>query len=186
MFANKEAVETIILEPYKKYVEKFNTAVEELLTIAGTVDGVNDLLTEDDEKEFITAFRNLIRCMNVLVSFKDFTFDDLAMDAQTFEDYKSKYLDLYDKVKTGLQKEKVSILDDIDFETELIHRDNINVNYIINLLIKLQRAKPGARNRHLKLILRTLETETDLRSKKELIKRFIEGHMADIPQDSNS
>ena len=185
LFANKEAVETIILEPYEKYVETFNKAVAKLLNIAGTVDGVNDLLTEEDEKKFITAFRNLIRLMNVLVSFKDFTFDDLAMNAQTFEDYKSKYLDLYDKVKTGLQKEKVSILDDIDFETELIHRDNINVNYIINLLIKMQNAKPGDRDKHLKLILRTLETETRLRSKKELIKRFIERHMADIPEDGN-
>ena len=68
--------------------------------------------------------------MNVLVSFTEFKFADLAMEEQTFEDYKSKYLDLNDKVKTDRQKEKVSILDDIDFEVELIHRDNINVSYI--------------------------------------------------------
>jgi type I restriction enzyme R subunit len=29
-------------------------------------------------------------------------------------------------------------LEDVDFELELIHRDEINVNYIIQLLIKLK------------------------------------------------
>ena len=37
--------------------------------------------------------------------------------------YKSKYLDLYDKIKLETQKQKTSILEDIDFELELIHRD---------------------------------------------------------------
>ena len=56
------------------------------------------------------------------------------MDAQEFENYKSKYLDIYEKVKRDSTKIKTSILDDIDFELELIHRDQINVAYIIKLL----------------------------------------------------
>ena len=56
------------------------------------------------------------------------------MSAQEFENYKSKYLDLYDKVRTATPREKVSILDDVDFEVELIHRDEINVRYILTLL----------------------------------------------------
>ena len=75
---------------------------------------------------------------NVLTSFSDFKWDDLSMTEQQFEDYKSKYLDLYDKVKSDHEKEKVQILDDVDFELELIHRDEINVAYIIHLLIKLK------------------------------------------------
>ena len=35
---------------------------------------------------------------------------------QDFEDYKSKYLDLYDKVKTETRGEKASILEEVDFE----------------------------------------------------------------------
>ena len=62
-----------------------------------------------------------MRLRNVLVTFTEFTFDDLSMEEQGFEDYKSKYLDLYDKAKSTHQKEKVSILGDIDFELELIH-----------------------------------------------------------------
>jgi type I restriction enzyme R subunit len=52
--------------------------------------------------------------------------EDLAVDEQEFE-LQSKYLDLYEKSKTRHSKQKTSILDDIDFELELIHRDQINV-----------------------------------------------------------
>ena len=102
------------------------------------------------------------------------------MDEQQFEDYKSKYLDLYDKVKTNQQKEKVSILDDIDFELELIHRDEINVSYIITLLRNMKSAKPAEREKQRQVISRILETETQLRSKKELIERFIAEHFPAI------
>ena len=48
----------------------------------------------------------LMRVKNVLASYTDFNWDDLAIDEQDFEDYKSKYLDLYDKVKQENTKSK--------------------------------------------------------------------------------
>ena len=185
LFANKEAIEEVILQPYEKYVEKFAEAVTELLKIAPTVDSVNELPTEEDEMKFIQAFRDLIRIKNVLSCFTEFSFDDLAMGEQQFEDYKSKYLDLYDKVRTNRQKEKVSILEDIDFELELIHRDEINVSYIITLLRNLQAAQPAEQEKQRKVISQILETETQLRSKKELIERFIAEHFPSIPKEGD-
>ena len=41
-----------------------------------------------------------MRVKNVLTSFSDFNWNDLSMTEQQFEDYKSKYLDLHDKVKS--------------------------------------------------------------------------------------
>ena len=138
LFSNKEAIEVIIMKPYEEYVKKFNEAFIEMLKIAPTVNSVNTLQSEEDELEFIKAFRELMRIKNILTAFSDFKWNDLAMQEQQFEDYKSKYLDLYDKVKSDHQKEKVSILEDVDFELELIHRDEINVSYILQLLIKLK------------------------------------------------
>ena len=185
LFADKDAVDTIALEPYEKYVELFNDAVAELLEIAATVDSVDALQREEDQLAFIKAFRNLLRLMNVLVSFTEFKFADLVIEEQTFEDYKSKYLDLDDKVKTDRQKEKVSILDDIDFEVELIHRDNVNVSYILDLVIRLRNTKPEEYHRQVQAIISTLESEPELRSKKELIQRFIEEHVPAIPRDGD-
>ena len=185
LFANKDAIEEIILQPYEKYVEWFADAVAALQKIVPTVNSVNELPDEEEEARFIQAFRELMRIKNVLSCFTEFSFDDLDMDEQSFEDYKSKYLDLYDKVRTDRQKEKVSILEDIDFELELIHRDEINVSYIIDLLRNIQSVKPAEQEKQRNKILRIVETESQLRSKKELIERFIAEHFPVIPQESD-
>lgn len=181
LFADKDAPEEIILAPYEDYVEKFKEAVEKLLEITPDVESVDGLLTEEDEAKFIQAFRDVIRIKNVLDCFTQFTFADLPMDEQLFADFRSKYLDLYDKVRSEKQKEKVSILDDIDFEVELISRDKINVSYIINLLRSIQNKKPAEQARVRKSIMDILDTDAQLRSKKELIERFISEHFADMP-----
>lgn len=189
LFSNKEAIEVIIMKPYEDYVKKFNAAFISLLKITPTVNSVNELQTENDELEFIKAFRELMRIKNILTAFADFKWQDLAMNEQLFEDFKSKYLDLYDKVKSDHQKEKVSILEDVDFELELIHRDEINVAYIIQLLIKLKSSAQTQHDASQKEIFNLLNTEAHLRSKRELIELFIKANLPaiedtdDIPQE---
>lgn len=189
LFSNKEAIEVIIMKPYEDYVKKFNEAFISLLKITPTVNSVNELQTENDELEFIKAFRELMRIKNILTAFADFKWQDLAMNEQLFEDFKSKYLDLYDKVKSDHQKEKVSILEDVDFELELIHRDEINVAYIIQLLIKLKSKVQKDVSQTEKEIFNLLNTEAHLRSKRELIELFIKANLPaiedtdDIPQE---
>lgn len=173
LFSNKHAIEEIIMKPYEEYVNKFNEAFIELLKIAPTVNSVNNLQTEEDELKFIKAFRELMRLKNMLTTFADFKWEHFAMSEQQFEAYKSKYLDLYDKVKSDHQKEKVSILDDVDFELELIHRDEINVAYILKLLANLKVAKKAEQEKKRKEILDILSGEAHLRSKRELIEKFI-------------
>jgi len=177
LFSDKEAKETIIMQPYEDYAKKFNKAFAELLKITPTVNSVNDLESETDELEFIKAFRELMRIKNILTTFADFKWEDLAMTEQLFEDYKSKYLDLYDKVKSNHQKEKVSILEDVDFELELIHRDEINVAYILRLLANLKNARKADRDRKRKEIIDLLTGEANLRSKRELIEKFIQENL---------
>lgn len=173
LFSNKEAIDVIIMKPYEDYTTKFDEAFEKLLILVPTVDSVNDLETEDDEFQFIQAFREVIRIKNVLTAFSDFKWEDIEMSKQLFEEYKSKYLDLYDKVKSNNLKEKVSILEDVDFELELIHRDEINVSYIIQLLVKLKSQKQKDTTKAEKEISNLLGTESTLRSKRELIEKFI-------------
>ena len=170
---------------YEQYVGQFNQAFIQLLTIAPTVNSVNTLPSEDEQLEFIKAFRELMRVLNVLKTFTQFTFDDLSMNEQSFADYKSKYLDLYEQTKGQHQKEKVSILNDIDFELELIHRDEINVAYILKLLAKMKQGTPEERERQRKSIVDLLSGDVQLRSKRELIEKFIQENLPHIedPED---
>jgi type I restriction enzyme, R subunit len=66
--------------------------LQTLRAIATIPNDVNKLISEDDQLDFVKAFRNLIRLLNVSKYFTEFDFSDLNMDEQTFEDYKSKYL----------------------------------------------------------------------------------------------
>ncbi|HRO08751.1 MAG TPA: type I restriction endonuclease subunit R [Saprospiraceae bacterium] len=177
LFSNKEAIEVIIMKPYEDYTAKFDEAFEHLISLTPTTDSVDDLESEDDELNFIKAFRDLMRIKNILIAFSDFKWEDLKMDEQLFEDFKSKYLDLYDKVKSNHQKEKVSILEDVDFELELIHRDEINVSYIIQLLIKLKSQTQKDTTKAEQEIFNLLNTEAALRSKRELIEKFIKENL---------
>ncbi|MFZ5431189.1 MAG: type I restriction endonuclease subunit R [Bacteroidota bacterium] len=180
LFSNKEAIDIVLKGPYEEYVDQFNQAFIQLLTITPTVDSVNVLPSEEEQFAFIKAFRELMRVLNVLKTFTQFTFKDLSMSEQSFADYKSKYLDLYDRVKRDHQKEKVSILNDIDFELELIHRDEINVAYILKLLAKLKDSTPEEKEKQRKSIIDLIAGDVQLRSKRELIEKFIHENLPHI------
>ncbi|MFC2084704.1 type I restriction endonuclease subunit R [Bacteroidota bacterium] len=177
LFSNKEAKEIILLPPYEIIVRKFSEAFAKLLKITPTVRSVDDLASEEEKVVFIQAFRELMRFRNVLITFADFGWDNLPMNEQSFEDYKSKYLDLYEMIKGDHKKDKVSILEDVDFELELIHRDEINVAYILKLLAKLKQAEEKEIQQQKRTIFDLLAGEVELRSKRELIEKFIEENL---------
>jgi len=141
------------MESLESYINRFNKALKDMQLLVPTVDSVNDLISEEQQLKFIKLFRELLRTKNVLTTFADFSFDTLGIDQQTFEDYKSKYLDIYDKVRGDNDKEKISILDDVDFELELIRRDDINIDYIISLLMNLHEGSEHKKEEQKKAIL---------------------------------
>ena len=188
LFSNKNAKETVLLEPYEDYVTQFNEATAALLEIVPTVASVDNLIDENAELEFVTKFREMLRIKNVLTSFSDFDDEDLSIPPQEFEDYKSKYLDVYDKVKTQRERkaEAASVLEDIDFELDLITRDEINVAYILNLLVNLNKnLDPEDKKQRQKEIIDLVAGEVQLRSKRELIEKFINENLPVMKPNDN-
>ncbi|MRX63718.1 type I restriction endonuclease subunit R [Maribacter luteus] len=180
LFSNKDAIETVVMPDYGVIANKFDEALKNLRDVVPTYKSVDDLPSEEEQAQFVQAFRKLMRSMNVLQSYTDFDWEDLTIDEQEYEDYKSKYLDLYDRIKQDRAKQKTSILEDIDFELELIHRDEINVAYILKLLAKLKGAKTSEVKAQKKAIIDLLGGDLMLRSKRELIEKFIEENLPQI------
>ncbi|MEH2392550.1 MAG: type I restriction endonuclease subunit R [Nostoc sp.] len=179
LFSDTNASEEIFIEPYEYYIEKFNKGVQELRAIATIPNDVNKLISEDDQVEFVKAFRNLIRLQNVSKSFTEFSFSDLNLDEQTFEDYKSKYLDIYDRTRSKPNEEKESLVEEVDFELELIQQDEINVTYILKLVANLQRDRQTdvtseEYQSQKASILELIGKEAQLRGKRDLLEKFIE------------
>ncbi len=182
LFSNKEAkdvVDDIIVEPYHVYVDKFNDAVDKLLDIVPHFNNVDDLYSEEEKLEFILAFREMMRLHKKMSHYTEFAWSNLAIEQQSFEAYTSKYLDLKDKLSTGGSNEKTSILNDIDFELELIRRDTINVSYIMQLLIKAKQNTKEKANIEQE-VFNLLNNEVSLRSKRELIEKFIKESLPHI------
>jgi type I restriction enzyme R subunit len=181
LFSNKDAKEVIFLPPYQKLVAAFIAAFKKLLEVAPTVRSVDDLHDEEQQLAFVAAFRELIRLLNVLKTYAEFDWRDLPLTEQQFADYTSKYLDLRESVQRQRAKEKHSILEDIDFELVLVHRDEINVAYILKLLARLKQDENTGKGEAVrKQIAALLGSEVELRSKRELIEKFIAEHMPKI------
>lgn len=102
----------------------------------------------------------------------EFSKDKIGLDSQ---DYRSKYL-LIKENHDRNETEKVSILDDIDFALEIIHKDKINVDYIMNLIREIDLRNEEKRDEDIKYILQELERadSIELRNKVELIKEFLD------------
>lgn len=186
LFANKDAKSIITMPPYEDFIREFNLALVDFYTLVPTVDSVSSLADEDAQIAFVKSYRLLMRLMNKLECFSQFTFSDLDIDKQTYEDYKSKYLDLYEDIKDDREKpEKVSILNDINFELELIHRDEINVAYILTLLGRLRESSTEEQATIRKSLMDSLTNTPSMRSKRELIEKFINENLLHLTDEDD-
>ncbi len=189
LFCDKNAKSTILLETYESYVNKFNEASAELKKITPSVKSVDKLKDETEEFDFITKFRELLRIKNVLSSFSDFDFDDISMPEQEFENYKSKYLDLYERRKNSKESHKTSIINDIDFELELIRRDDITVAYILDLLSRLKKGKTkeekAENESKKKSIIDLILSNENLRTKRVLFEKFMNENLPQIQDEQH-
>lgn len=187
LFSQTDSVDTVIMAPYEKYLEKFKNAVNKLLEITPVVESVDSLEREEDIKEFIIAFREVAKVLVSLKTFNQFDLDnaDTLLNTQMFEDYKSKYYELYRKLSTD--KEKSSILNDVTFSLELIQTDKINVSYILNLIRNVDLSNEEQKKKDIEDIQGKLVniTDDDLFLKADLIKSFLSSILPALKEEDS-
>lgn len=180
LFANKNAREEIIIGSFDEHLAKFEAAAADLFAIVQTPDAVDDLPDENAQAAFVKAFRDLIRIRNVLATFSEFDETTLPVEPQDFEDFKSKYVDLAHRLSQTDEGDVPPAFDGIDFELELIRRDDINVSYIIALLTSMNlvdaEGEDGKKKakQYRKRIFELLQSEVSLRGKRPYIEKFID------------
>ena len=187
LFSQTDSIDTVIMKPYEDYLDKFNVAVKKLLEITPVVESVDSLESEDDIKEFIIAFREVAKLLVSLKTFNQFDLNssELMINTQIFEDYKSKYYELYRKLSND--KEKCSILNDVTFSLELIQTDKINVSYILNLIRSVDLTNEEQKKKDIADIQSKLVNITDdeLFLKADLIKSFLTSILPALKEDDS-
>ncbi|MGU9537512.1 type I restriction endonuclease subunit R [Clostridium tepidum] len=179
LFGNKDAGGIVLLKTYEEYYNGYDDKGEykpgyaELITTLTTQYPLGQpILGEEAEKDFIRLYGAVLRLRNILTSFDDFEGNEILSE-RDFQDYQSIYIDLYQEYRKGADGDKETINDDIVFEIELVKQIEVNIDYILMLVAKYQQS-----NCKDKTILTTIDkainSSIELRSKKELIERFIE------------
>ena len=178
LFSNKEARKTVLVPSFDEIKQDYEQAVEKLLSITPDYQTVDDLVTEDQQLEFIKAFREVMRYNAQLQTFIEYDQDQTQLDKQHFANFASKYADLCRAVRKTTKKEKVSVLDDVDFQLDLLHSDRINVGYIINLLqLVVDTDSEDKRQKYQAQIYDLISSDISLHDKQDLIQKFIEENM---------
>lgn len=189
LFSQTDDVDTVLSASFDEYLVEFKKQLIELYKVADTPEAVDRLEREDDIKEFVLTFRSLSRLMQMLKTFDEFSFDKdkLGIAQQTFQDYRGKYLNLYDAVRQKNKREinKVSVLDDIDFEVEILRNDLINVQYILDLLNQIDLTNKEEPDKARKQIRKLLEQADDdkLRLKADLIREFLDSVIPHLEEE---
>ncbi len=187
LFSQTDSIDTVIMAPYETYLEKLRVCVDRLLSITPVVESVDLLESEEDIKEFIVAFRELAKVLVSLKTFNQFDLDTcgVLINTQIFEDYKSKYYELYRKLSND--KEKSSILNDVSFSLELIQTDKINVSYILNLIRNVDLSNEEQKQKDIIDIQSKLVNITDdeLFLKADLIKSFLTSILPTLKEDDS-
>ena len=202
LFSNGTPLEDIVRKPFNEVKRDYQELTKDFLEHYPEPHFVDYLQSENDKKQFILAFRDIIKKHAEIQIYNEFEKEanDLGMTEQQFMDFRSKYLDIYDtfaakpteqpsgyKVQddeSGMvaepdpSKNDTTGLGDIDFCLELLHSDIINVAYILELIADLNPYSEDYTEKR-QHIIDTMIKDAELRSKAKLIDGFIQKNVDD-------
>lgn len=180
LFGNKEAGGIVLLKTYEEYYngyeddkgrekEGYSQLIEELQN-KFPID--EQIIGEQNKKEFIILFGNILKIKNILSAFDKFAGNEILSERE-YQDYQSIYIDLYEEIKKRKNTDKESINDDVIFEIELIKQVEINIDYILMKVAEYY--KSNKKDKEILIdIKKAIDSSIELRSKKELIEGFID------------
>lgn len=196
LFSNSNNLEDIVRPPFNEIKKNYQELTTNFLGQYPTPSSIDLLQSEKDKKQFILAFRDVIKKHAEIQVYDEFEEDaaDLGMTEQQFMDFRSKYLDIYDTFAGGCKPSEEnqtpdedtestetsteSGIDDIDFCLELLHSDIINVTYILELIADLNPYSADYKEKRT-YIIDTMIKDAELRNKAKLIDGFIQQNVDD-------
>lgn len=178
LFGDETTSGIVLLKTYSEY---YNGYEEDGVHKPGYIELIENLTTsspleseiigEENQKDFIRLFGAILRQRNVLSAFDDFLGNEILSE-RDFQDYQSKYIDLYQSYNKKTDAEKVDISNDVVFEIELIKQIEVNIDYILLLVLKYH--KSNCKDKTIITdIQKAIDSSIELRSKRSLIESFI-------------
>ena len=187
-FGDKNSVNVILEKSYDEYMDGFvdeetgeinvgyKTICRELLN---KYPEPTEIVLEADKKEFAKLFGELLKSENILRNFDEFQNFERIIPERVLQDMKSVYLTINDerkKISPSKDTEEFEVdFSDIEFQIDLLKTDEINLDYILKLILK--KAKESENSESLKEeVRRLIRSSIGTKSKEELVMEFLNTH----------
>lgn len=185
IFGDENASGMVFLKSYEEYYsegyeddrghwhEPYTELIRRLLS-EYPIEGMANILDEEQEKAFIRLMGEILRVRNILAAFDYFTEEAKQIDEMHYQDYLGWYNTYYEKYrKPTHHEEREDISDDIVFEMELVKQVQINIRYILSLVQQYHDSNCQDKEIIVK-IKKQIDASPDMRDKRDLIEKFIE------------
>lgn len=178
LFGDKEACGIVLLKTFEEYYHGYQAGDKR---IPGYVELIADLQErfpveepisgEQNQRDFIRLYGAILKLRNILTTFDEFEGNEI-LTQRDIQDYHSKYIDIYNEIRSTAPGDSENVNDDIVFEMELIKQVEINIDYILELIKKYHDGYQQDREIIIS-INKAIDSSVELRNKKDLIERFI-------------
>lgn len=197
-FGDENSVNVILEKSYDEYINGFKDN-ETGKTFKGYIEICEELIAkfpdpteielEADKKEFVQLFGELLKAENILRNFDEFQNFEKIISERQMQDMKSVYVDIRESFlneRRSREAEAQQIdFSDVEFQIDLLKTDEINLDYILNLIMK--KAKESKDIEHLKdEIRRVIKSSLGTRAKEDLVMDFIsKKRLSELQNDDN-
>jgi type I site-specific deoxyribonuclease, hsdR family len=197
-FGDENSVNVILEKSYDEYINGF-TDEETGKSMKGYVDLCNEIVDkfpnpveielDSEKKEFAELFGELLKSENILRNFDEFeNFEKIISDRQ-MQDMKSVYVDICENIRNTRKNDENRNGDeeidfsDIEFQIDLLKTDEINLDYILSLILKKSEEHDDIETLKSE-IRRIIRTSLGTRAKEDLVMNFI--NKTDLSELKNS
>ena len=197
-FGDENSVNVILEKSYDEYINGF-TDEETGKSMKGYVDLCNEIVEkfpnpveiklDSEKKEFAELFGELLKSENILRNFDEFeNFEKIISDRQ-MQDMKSVYVDICEDIRNtrkndeNKNREEGIDFSDIEFQIDLLKTDEINLDYILSLILKKSKEHDDIETLKSE-IRRIIRTSLGTRAKEDLVMNFI--NKTDLSELKNS
>ncbi len=184
-FGDTNKLDIILEKSFSEYMDGFVDQVTGI-KVKGYTEVCQEILerfpnpqeieTEHDKKEFVKLFGEFLKLDNVLRNYDEFQEIDKPISEGYLQDLRSTYVEIRDEFLNLKNYERTKDLgvdlSDIEFEIELLKTDEINLDYILALIV--EKSKNSESKEAMKAeVSRVIRSSIDIRAKEELVIGFI-------------
>lgn len=170
--AYEDYIDGYIDEETDKYHKGFIEICEEIIE---KFPEPTEIYLEADKKEFAKMFGQVLRYDNILRNYDQYQEFEHIISARQMQDMKSVYVDIREQsINQKDNGDGIQIdFSDIEFEIDLLKTDEINLDYILQLI--LEKSKDNEDKETIKVdVRRALKSSLENRYKEDLVIKYID------------